>query len=148
MEIRKATAEDLPQLAGLFDQYRVFYRKASDRQGAEIFLKERLLATESVIYVAVMENVLVGFTQLYPLFSSIRLKRIWLLNDLFVAPACRGKGISKSLIDATKQWAKSTHSAGILLETEKTNSLANRLYPSSGFIPYDQTNFYFWNNPE
>ena len=148
MEIRKATAEDLPQLAGLFDQYRVFYRKASDRQGAEIFLKERLLATESVIYVAVMENVLVGFTQLYPLFSSIRLKRIWLLNDLFVAPACRGKGISKSLIDAAKQWAKSTHSAGILLETEKTNSLANRLYPSSGFIPYDQTNFYFWNNPE
>ncbi len=148
MEIKKITAQDLPQLSVLFDQYRIFYKNPSDVKGAEIFLKERLLKGESVIYVAVIDKELVGFTQLYPQFSSARMKRIWLLNDLYVLPSWRNKGISKKLIDAAKQLAKLTNAAGILLETEKENKIGNQLYPSSGFGLYDKTNFYFWDNPE
>jgi ribosomal protein S18 acetylase RimI-like enzyme len=143
---RKATIQDLPQLAELFDQYRVFYHKESDIPAAESFLKERIEKADSEIFVAEREGDLVGFVQLYPLFSSTRMKRYWLLNDLFVNENYRGKGFSKELIEETKELAKFTNSAGILLETGKSNTVGNKLYPSCGFELYDEVNFYEWTN--
>jgi len=115
---RKATIQDLPQLAELFDQYRVFYHKESDIPAAESFLKDRIENKDSEIFVAESEGDLVGFVQLYPLFSSTRMKRYWLLNDLFVNENYRGKGFSKELIEEAKELAKCTNAAGILLEPE------------------------------
>nr|WP_314498001.1 GNAT family N-acetyltransferase [uncultured Chryseobacterium sp.] len=144
--IRKATLKDLPQLADLFDQYRVFYHKDSDIHSAETFLKQRIENKDSEIFVAENEGDLVGFVQLYPLFSSTRMKRYWLLNDLFVSENDRGKGFSKELIEETKKLAVSTNSAGILLETGKSNDVGNKLYPGCGFELYDEVNFYEWTN--
>ncbi|PWT77134.1 MAG: GNAT family N-acetyltransferase [Bacteroidetes bacterium] len=144
--IRKATQADLSQLAELFNLYRIFYRKESDIDGARKFLGERMDANESIIFVATEGENLVGFTQLYPLFSSTRMKRTWLLNDLFVLEEFRGRGISKELIEMAKQLATETESAGLLLETEKTNVVGNNLYPSAGFVPNSRTNFYWWEN--
>ena len=143
---RKATIQDLPQLAELFDQYRVFYHKDSDIPAAENFLKERIENGDSEIFVAKNEEKLVGFVQLYPLFSSTRMKRYWLLNDLYVNENYRGKGFSKQLIEESKDLAKSTDAAGILLETGKSNDIGNQLYPSCGFEIYDEVNFYEWSN--
>lgn len=145
---RKATLQDLPQLTKLFDQYRIFYHKDSDIPAAENFLKERIENKDSEIFVAENESKLVGFVQLYPLFSSTRMKRYWLLNDLFVNENYRGKGFSKQLIDEAKELAKSTNSAGILLETGKSNDIGNQLYPACGFDLYDDVNFYEWTNNE
>ena len=143
--IRRANAGDIAQLAHLFDAYRIFYRKASDINGAAKFLEERIYKNESVIFVAEEKEILTGFTQLFPLFSSTRMQRSWLLNDLYVLPGFRGKGISKELIDAAKQHAFETDAAGILLETEKTNEVGNQLYPATGFVLYNETNFYWWD---
>lgn len=143
---RKATIQDLSQLAKLFDQYRVFYHKESDILSAENFLKERIEKQDSEIYVAESEGVLVGFVQLYPLFSSTRMKKYWLLNDLFVNVNHRGKGFSKELIEAAKEVCKSSDACGILLETGKSNDIGNQLYPSCGFELYDEVNFYEWTN--
>lgn len=146
--IRRATIQDLNQLAELFDQYRIFYHKDSDIPDAEKFLKERIENKDSEIFVAEYEGKLVGFVQLYPLFSSTRMKRYWLLNDLFVNENYRGKGFSKELIEEAKEMAKSTNSAGILLETSKLNEIGNQLYPSCGFEIYDEVNFYEWTNKD
>ncbi|MBM7419306.1 MULTISPECIES: GNAT family N-acetyltransferase [Chryseobacterium] len=143
---RKATIQDLPQLAELFDQYRVFYHKESDISAAENFLKQRIENKDSEIFVAESEGKLTGFVQLYPLFSSTRMKRYWLLNDLYVNKNYRGKGFSKKLIEEAKQLAKSTDASGILLETGKSNNIGNQLYPSCGFEIYDEVNFYEWTN--
>lgn len=143
---RKASIHDLKQLTELFDQYRVFYHKDSNIPAAEEFLKERLQNEDSEIFVAENESKLVGFVQLYPLFSSTRMKRYWLLNDLYVNENYRGKGFSKKLIEEAKDLAKSTNSAGILLETGKSNDIGNKLYPSCGFEIYDEVNFYEWSN--
>jgi GNAT superfamily N-acetyltransferase len=99
-----------------------------------------------VIYVADEENELLGFTQLYPQFTSTRMKRSWLLNDLFVLPEHRERGISKQLIEMAKQLAIKTNAAGLLLETEKTNAVGNKLYPSTGFVMNETSNFYWWEN--
>ncbi|RMZ59422.1 GNAT family N-acetyltransferase [Chryseobacterium nematophagum] len=146
--IRKATLQDLPQLAELFDQYRIFYHKESDISAARNFLQQRIENKDSEIFVAEAEGVLVGFTQLYPIFSSTRMKRYWLLNDLYINDHYRGKGYSKDLIEKTKEMCKSTHACGILLETGKKNDIGNTLYPSCGFELYDSVNFYEWTNSE
>lgn len=144
MNIRKATIDDLPQLAQLFDGFRVFYQKASDTGAAFLFLKERMLQGESEIFVAENETGLCGFTQLYPLFSSTRMKRLWLLNDLYVAPSFRGKGISKQLIEAAKNLCRQTNACAVMLETAKSNLIGNNLYPALGFELNTEFNFYEW----
>lgn len=143
---RKATIQDLSQLTELFDQYRVFYHKESDIPAAESFLKERIENNDSEIFVAESEGKLTGFVQLYPLFSSTRMKRYWLLNDLYVNENYRGKSFSKKLIEEAKQLVISTNASGILLETGKSNDIGNQLYPSCGFEIYDEVNFYEWTN--
>lgn len=146
--IRRAQIADLPQLAQLFDDYRVFYRKESDLSAANDFIKERMLAEESVIFVHESGSDITGFTQLYPIFSSTRMRRIWLFNDLYIKPEFRGRGISKELIEAAKEHSRQTNASGLLLETEKANKIGNRLYPSVGFELNEETNYYWWENKE
>ena len=145
--IKKATINDLKLIVELFDNYRVFYENESDKQQAEEFLSERLKVNDSEIFVAETDHYnLVGFVQLYPLFSSTRMKRLWLLNDLFVTKDYRGKGISKKLIEISKEFCKQTNACGLILETAKTNKIGNELYPKVGFSLDKEHNYYSWDN--
>jgi len=145
-KIIKATSNHLEATVLLFDAYRVWYRLESDLSGSRDFLKERIDRKESEIFLAIDPdtNEAVGFTQLYPYFSSTRMSRVWLLNDLFVRESHRGKGISVLLIEAAKKLARETGALGINLETEKSNEIGNTLYPRAGFKLYEKENFYFW----
>ncbi|MEM9885636.1 MAG: GNAT family N-acetyltransferase [Bacteroidota bacterium] len=146
MNIRTATTRDLRSLALLFDAYRVFYRKETDVEAAEIFVAARLQAKDSKIYVAEnAEGDLVAFVQLYPLFSSTLMQRLWLLNDLYVAPDFRGAGIAAQLIERAKQLVRETAACGMYLETEKSNEIGNYLYPKTGFKLNKNANFYEWD---
>jgi GNAT superfamily N-acetyltransferase len=145
-KVRKATIKDLNLVVELFDQYRVFYEKKADKQKAEEFLSDRLKLNDSEIFVAeTNHNNLVGFVQLYPLFSSTRMKRLWLLNDLFVDKEYRGKGVSKQLIEAAKELCKQTKACGLVLETAKKNIVGNQLYPKVGFSLDIEHNYYSWD---
>ena len=144
MKIRRGHIDDIESIAQLFDDYRVWYRKDSDIEQAISFLTDRLNYNESVIYVADLDGTLAGFTQLYPIFSSTKMKRMWLLNDLYVNENYRQQGIAKALIEKAKKLSNQTLSAGILLETEQSNEIGNHLYPSLGFKK-EENNFYFWS---
>jgi len=144
-EITRANIADLEELSLLFDAYRVFYGKATDLEGAAFFLSERIIKEESVIYIARTKGIMVGFTQLYPLFSSTNMNRIWLLNDLYLHPDYRGLKISNLLLDRAKQLALETKTIGISLETAKTNIPGNALYPKAGFKLDEDHNYYFWS---
>lgn len=143
--IRAASKSDIDELAVLFDAYRVFYRKQSDLNGAKDFILERLENKDSQIFVNQRaDGSLNGFVQLYPIFSSTRMQRHWLLNDLYVDKSERSIGVGKALIDRSKKLANDTGAAGLLLETEKSNDTGNHLYPSVGFKLVDGSNFYEW----
>jgi ribosomal protein S18 acetylase RimI-like enzyme len=143
--IRQANHSDIDQLTSLFDQYRVFYGKASDQSSARAFLEQRLTNADSVIFVAAEGSTLKGFTQLYPLFSSVRMKKLWLLNDLYVHEKHRGQGLSVALIDEAKKLCRESGACGISLETAKSNEIGNNLYPKVGFKLNDGHNFYDWS---
>ena len=146
MNYRKATSNDLYQVAELFDGYRVFYRKPTDINAAKTFISERLKQNDSEIIVAEYEQQnIIGFTQLYTLFSSTRMQKLWILNDLFVNPNARTKGVGVGLIEKAKELVIETKACGMFLETEKSNKIGNNLYPKTGFTYNSASNYYEWN---
>ncbi len=145
IQIRNARIEDIKALAELFNAYRVFYEMESNLPEAEIFLQQRITKSESQIFIAEDENKIIqGFVQLYPIFSSTRMKRLWLLNDLFVEPTKRGTGISKKLIFEAQHFCKRTNACGLILETAKSNIIGNSLYKTTGFSLDNNHNYYSW----
>jgi GNAT superfamily N-acetyltransferase len=134
MEVFQASLEHLDELSKLFDQYRVFYQASSDLEAAKKFLQERFQKSDSMIFVATNDDHLVGFAQLYPSFSSVSMKRVWILNDLFVQGSHRRKGIAKSLISEAENFAQRTGAVRIILATQLSNLAAQSLYQSLGYI--------------
>lgn len=133
--VRQAGPGDVDLVAPLFDAYRQFYQQPSDPALARAFLAERLARGESVVFLAERDGRAVGFVQLYPLFSSTaeRPRRLWLLNDLFVAPEARGGGVGRALMDRARRLAEETGAVGLELATARTNTGAQRLYESLGY---------------
>ena len=139
----RATVQHLEALVPLFDGYRQFYRKTSDLPGARQFLADRFEAEDSAIFVASLpeQEGLAGFVQLYPYFSSVRMRRVWILNDLFVAETTRRRGVAEALMDAAHAFAASTGAVGVELATERTNANAQALYDAIGYERDDA----FWH---
>ena len=132
--VRPATVHDLDTVATLFDAYRQFYGQPPDRQRARDFLAERFRHHESVIFLALDDSVTaVGFTQLYPLFSSVSANRKYLLNDLYVVPEARRSGAARQLMNAAAQFARANGAASMSLSTALDNHPAQRLYESLGW---------------
>ncbi|PFK33508.1 GNAT family N-acetyltransferase [Bacillus cereus] len=134
MKIYEATIADLDGLAGVFNNYRMFYRQESNVEEAKVFLRNRIEREESIIFVAVENGQYLGFTQLYPSFSSISMKELWILNDLFVQEGNRGAGIGKKLLEAARAFALEYGAKGLKLQTEIDNISAQRLYAENGYL--------------
>jgi GNAT superfamily N-acetyltransferase len=130
MRIVQARPADAKLVAPLFAGYLKFYRKRATPTVIRKFLADRLLRRESVVFIAFAGNQAVGFVQLYPTWSSLSLKRLWILNDLFVVPAARRTGVANALMLRARQLAVATHAEGLILETAVTNRQAQRLYES------------------
>jgi GNAT superfamily N-acetyltransferase len=134
MEIIRATAGHVDLLAPLFDQYRQFYQCASNLAGARSFLTDRLKKNESVIFLALdSSGAGLGFTQLYPSFSSTNMRRLWILNDLFVRTDQRSQGVASALMERARQWGIETGAVELMLETAVDNLTAQRLYEKLGW---------------
>ncbi|UHQ20974.1 GNAT family N-acetyltransferase [Lysobacter sp. KIS68-7] len=140
-EIRRATLDDLDLIAPLFDGYRRYYQQPSDLPRAQAFLRERLERKESTILLAMRDGQAAGFTQLYPMFSSVRTARLWVLNDLFVAEHARRFGVGHALLDAAAAFAREQGAAGLMLETMRDNAPARALYRAAGWHE-DDTQWY------
>lgn len=145
MFVKRAGTEDLEAVAPLFDAYRQFYGQRSDVAAARAFLGERLRRDEAVIFLAVADEpgvAALGFTQLYPSFSSVSLRRLWILNDLFVHPDVRRGGVGRRLLERAREWAIETQAKGLTLATAVTNSAARSLYESCGWRLDDEFRHY------
>ena len=141
MIIRKASKKDIEQLSVLFDKYRIFYKQQSDISLAKTFLKRRMKRKESVIFVAEERDELIGFTQLFPIFSSVSIQRTWLLNDLYVNEKSRGMGTATALLNAAKAFGAETRSKWLLLQTVADNLTAQKVYEKNGWVK--ETDFFY-----
>ena len=137
MIVRRATLEDLNQLAVLFDEYRQFYVASSNLKQSYNFLKQRFENKESVIFIHVKDDVFTGFVLLYLGFSSVACSNYYILDDVYVTPIYRRQGSARQLIDTAILFARHESALRISLETQKTNVESQRLYESMGFIQDD-----------
>ncbi len=149
MKIRRATLQDLEDVAILFDGYRQFYQQASDLQGARNFLQARIINKESVIFVAeAPTGSLVGFTQLFPSFTSVGMKTSWVLNDLFVSSEHRQQKYGEALLQYAVQFSKESGARNLSLQTAITNTSAQRLYEKMGWRRDEKYYTYYFFHSE
>ena len=132
VQVRRAGPRDVPALAPLFDAYRQFYEMPPDPEASGRFLTERLEHHESVIFLAEEDGQAVGFMQLYPIFSSTSLGRVYILNDLFVPPSVRRKGVGGLLLETAREWSDRHGILYLVLETAVDNPAQN-LYEAHGW---------------
>ena len=138
LTVRQAVLADLAQLAVLFDQYRQFQGQPTDLAAAGDFLRARFDHGEAVVFLAHHGAQPVGFAQLYPSFSSVSLKRVFILNDLFVTEAGRRKGVARGLLAAVEEYAWSLGAARVTLNVARVNVTAQALYAASGWQQDEQ----------
>lgn len=138
LAVERGTFDLIDTLAPLFDAYRQFYQQAPDLAGARAFLAERLATGESVLFLATLTHDgqarPAGFAQLYPTYSSIALRRCWVLNDLYVVPEARRQGVARALMEAVASFARGTGAKSIALETAADNHAARPLYETLGYV--------------
>ena len=133
MSVIHADASQLDAVSELFDGYRQSYGQPSDRDGSRAFIAERLAARDSVILLAMCGSEGVGFVQLYPGFSSVAMKRIWILNDLFVAERARRQGVASRLLESATAFARESGALRMVLATAVDNDAAQALYEARGW---------------
>jgi GNAT superfamily N-acetyltransferase len=132
--VRQAGLDDLERVVPLFDAYRQFYQQPSDLDLARVFLRDRLRNHESVIFLALdPDGSALGFTQLYPSFSSGAARRIYILNDLYVTPEARRRKVGKALLEAAAEFGRRNGALRLTLSTALTNSPAQSLYERTGW---------------
>lgn len=145
MVITQATRTDLEALVSLFAAYRAFYGQPHDEAAARVFLADRIDNSESVIFIARQGSCTLGFTQLYPCFSSVNASRIWLLNDLYVDENARRQGVGAALLDAARHHGEATGASSLMLQTTTDNAAAQALYEKHGWVR--QQDFYWYDLP-
>lgn len=137
MKIKRIRSSEINLVTGLFNKYRIFYKQPSNIQLARNFIQNRLDNNESIIFVALAtdhdKQIPVGFTQLYPKYSSVQTIQNWILNDLYVESNYRKQGVGETLIRTAMEYAQSKGSKFVELSTEVHNLTAQKLYEKIGF---------------
>ena len=142
MKISTVTQATIGEVVPLFNAYCEFYGQPSDIQQAEQFIRERVERAESIIFLAYLEEEPVGFAQLFPVFSSVAMKRAFLLNDLFVAKQARKQGVAQALMEQCYAYCQQEEARYMMLETATDNVQAQKLYEKMG-MTIDDTVYYY-----
>lgn len=136
--VRQASSQDVDALAPLFDAYRQFYDCPPDLPLARAYLADRIGTGESTVFIASTgAGDIVGFTQLYPTFCSVEARPIFVLYDLYVAPASRQHGVGRALLTNAETFGRASGASRLDLSTAKTNVKAQSVYESLGWVRDD-----------
>lgn len=133
MRITTATLDNLDQLTPMFIHYRELYGAMPQPEASKNFLVERLKKQEAIILLAFEGDELLGFCLVYPSFSSVSLRPMWILNDLYVAEPARRKQVAKQLLKAIAQQARDNNAVRLRVSINASNEIAQRLYETAEF---------------
>lgn len=132
MKICLLTSATIKEAVPLFSAYRHFYGQQTNDEASEQFLTDRYTKRESILFLAYMDKQAVGFVQLYPTFSSVAMKKAYILNDLYVAEHARKLGVAQRLIERCYDYCEDNDARYIALETATSNVQAQKLYDKLG----------------
>ena len=133
MQVIQANLDHAPQIGHLFDLYRQFYQCDADLDLAIRYITERIKYAESIIFVAIDKNMVVGFVQMYPTFCSVQAVKRFVLYDLFVDDQNRNCGTGAALMNQAAKHAKRLGAARLDLQTASSNYVGQHLYEKIGY---------------
>ena len=133
LTIRPANALDIDMLVPLVEKYRAFYKQEPSPR-TRTYLIERIESGEALVFLANLDSHMIGFTLIYPTFSTVSLSPIWLLNDLFVEFNYRGQGIASALMARAEAEAQQAGATRVWLRTAHDNTTAQALYEGRGYV--------------
>lgn len=134
IQIAPVDAAEFEQLLPLIGSYQRFYEVEDvDEERNRAFFRRFLAPSEDGMLIgARAEGRFLGFACLYWHFSSTLAAETVLMNDLYVEPDTRGKGIGRRLIEAGREVARERGAAHLEWATAPDNHTAQRLYDSTG----------------
>ena len=135
--ISRARPVDVAAATELFGAYQDFYGVDADASRVRAFVTDRLRLNDTIFLIARYEDTPthqgLGFAQMIPKLSSTAMRRNWVLNDLFVAPEHRRRGIAMALMEECLAFAKRTGATKMSLKTQAANAGARALYEREGW---------------
>ena len=133
MNIAPVTAAEYEELLPLIADYQRFYRAEPDSDRNRDFFRRFLAPSEDGLLLGARGgDGFLGYACLYWHFSSTKAREVVLMNDLFVVPAARGKGVGRALIEASAAVGRERGAAALDWSTAPDNATAQRLYDATG----------------
>jgi len=127
-------------LTTLLEEHIAFHGVPSQPEQVRQFLLDRIRYNQSFLFLALTpDEHAVGFAQIYPIFTSLGLAQVYILNDMYVVEGSRGLGVGTALLKAVQDFAKGCGVAKLRLTTTVDNVFAQRVYEKAG---WKQTNEY------
>ncbi|MFM7344771.1 MAG: GNAT family N-acetyltransferase [Tagaea sp.] len=125
--------DDIDDLLPLLLGYRVFYKREPLPEESRAYMRARFAAGDYAGFLARLDGKPAGFAILSPTFSSGVMKRIWLLNDIFVEPSLRKAGVGAALMKRVEEFGRETGAGRIDLFTAQDNKTAQSVYERAGY---------------
>jgi GNAT superfamily N-acetyltransferase len=133
VDVSPVREEEFAELLPLIAAYQRFYEVDEIDNDRNRFFFRRFIApsADGQLLAARDEGaVILGYACLYWHFSSLQATETVLMNDLYVAPEARGRGIGRALIEASAAVARARGAAWLEWATAPDNHTAQRLYDS------------------
>lgn len=145
IEVRPADVADLEALLPLVRGYRESYKRVHDGIRERITLEANLRERRCAVFIAWERERAAGFVQLFKYVSTVRLSPTVILEDLFVDPDLRGRGVAPLLLEHSLVYAESLGASELYLETAVDNFTAQRVYERCDWTR--ETKFFKYNAP-
>jgi len=132
--IELVSAGQLERLLPMIAAYQRFYEVAEIDEDRNRTFFTRFIAPsdDGMLLAAWRGEELAGYACLYWTFTSLVPAETVLMNDLFVAPAARGQGVGRALVDASATIARKRNAHRLEWATAPDNLTAQRLYNATG----------------
>ncbi len=137
---RPAASDDLESLLRFSE---ALYRE----DGTVLFERERALAgfrqlvgSESFgrVWMIDVDGRAVGYVVLTLGFSVEYWGRVGLVDELFVLPACRDRGLGTAAMETVERFCRERGIRAVQLEVSRSNVRAQELYRRLGFVDHDR----------
>ncbi len=141
--IEAISKENIGEILPLIKGYQEFYKatEISETQNREFFSQFGLNSPYGCQFGYKENGKFIAFATLYFSFASTIASKVGVMNDLYVTPENRGKGIARKLIDHCLGYVKENGAVRLQWTTVPENTTAQKTYEK---LPIKKSTWHFY----
>jgi GNAT superfamily N-acetyltransferase len=131
--IAPITLDDYDDVLPLIADYQRFYEVEPNDARNDLYFRQFVAPSEvGLLLGARVDGALVGYACLHWRSDTVEARDVVCLHDLYVAPATRGTGAGRALLEAAATVARERGAGSLVWSTAPDNTTAQRLYDRTG----------------